>query len=62
MSPFGWDYPAGLEHHPGAPWNERDEETGVPAERDWDALRDQQKDREMEDAPPSALDLDVKEF
>lgn len=25
-SPFGWDYPAGAENDPDAPWNQRDEE------------------------------------
>ena len=25
--PFGWDYPAGAEHDPRAPWNQRDSET-----------------------------------
>lgn len=24
MSPFGWDYPAGAEHDPRAPWNQED--------------------------------------
>jgi hypothetical protein len=23
-SPFGWDYPAGAEHDPNAPWNQPD--------------------------------------
>ena len=23
---FGWDYPAGAEHDPNAPWNQRDPE------------------------------------
>jgi len=25
-NPFGWDYPAGAEHDPYAPWNQEDPE------------------------------------
>jgi hypothetical protein len=32
-NPFGWDYPAGAEHDPRAPWNQRDE----PDELDTDS-------------------------
>ncbi len=34
--PFGWDYPAGAEHDPSAPWNAKDNEEcpgcGTPGE------------------------------
>lgn len=23
---LGWNYPAGLEHHPDAPWNQREDD------------------------------------
>jgi len=37
--PLGWDYPAGAEHDPSAPWNQRDES---PDERDEDDASDEE--------------------
>lgn len=31
---LGWDYPAGAEHDPRAPWNERDHYSSCPAHED----------------------------
>jgi len=37
--PLGWDYPAGAENDPDAPWNQRDDS---PDERDEDDASDEE--------------------
>ena len=38
--PFGWDYPAGLEHDSDAPWNQKDD--APDDERDMDDASDEE--------------------
>ena len=38
--PLGWDYPAGLEHDPSAPWNQKDD--APDDERDMDDASDEE--------------------
>ena len=48
MSVYGWDYPAGAEHDPRAPWNQHDDNV-CPACGD-----DLDDDEELEDGKCSA--------
>ena len=50
-SPFGWDYPAGAENDPDAPWNQRDEEDEGEGE-----TQQEMRDRIDEDKADAARD------
>jgi hypothetical protein len=55
-SPFGWDYPAGAENDPDAPWNQHDEE-----EDDGEGETQQEmRDRIDEDKADAARDEEVE--
>ena len=49
--PFGWDYPAGAENDPDAPWNQRDEEDDGEGE-----TRQEMRDRIAEEKADAARD------
>ena len=49
--PFGWDYPAGAEHDPSAPWNQRDDEEDGEGE-----TRQEMRDRIAEEKADAARD------
>lgn len=51
-NPFGWDYPAGAEHDPRAPYNQ-------PDPPDFDDYRDEAVDRAVEDCEESGRHADV---
>ena len=54
--PFGWDYPAGAENDPDAPWNQHDEE-----EDDGEGeTRQEMRDRIDEDKADAARDEEVE--
>lgn len=54
-SPFGWDYPAGAENDPDAPWNQRDEEDEGEGE-----TQQEMRDRIAEDKADAARDEEVE--
>ena len=49
--PFGWDYPAGAENDPDAPWNQHDEEDEGEGE-----TRQEMRDRIAEEKADAARD------
>ena len=48
--PFGWDYPAGAENDPDAPWNQHDDE------EDEGETRQEMRDRIAEEKADAARD------
>ena len=48
--PFGWDYPAGAENDPDAPWNQHDDEG------DEGETRQEMRDRIAEEKADAARD------
>ena len=52
--PFGWDYPAGAENDPDAPWNQHDDE------EDEGETRQEMRDRIAEEKADAARDEEVE--
>ena len=52
--PFGWDYPAGAENDPDAPWNQHDDEG------DEGETQQEMRDRIAEEKADAARDEEVE--